>query len=295
MTLFKQFNSLLKLAWRNIGRQKRRTFLLIMVVAYATLATIFFWGFNEGFNDSILQGQARYLVAPAMVMKEAYFDDSNPEYALDDLSLLNDLAKYPEIKAIVPRLEFSALVRSPYASEGVLVRGVEGGLEPQVSNIPQKIATGRMLEGQGEVILGTDLAKRLDVRLDERLVIESSSDEGPQALGLNVVGFIRSGLAAVDGRMVMIDIQDARKLTQISSATGLALELDSPSQDFLSNLNLPTGVKAYGLLELLGPIALRIRAQQYPHLTYWSTLCLFRCPCRHQHLASQHHGTPQRI
>jgi len=41
--------SISKLAWRNLWRHKRRTQLLLAVVAYATLAIIFFWSYYEGF------------------------------------------------------------------------------------------------------------------------------------------------------------------------------------------------------------------------------------------------------
>ena len=257
--------SLFKLAWRNVWRQKRRTTLLIVVVAYAVLATIFFWGFNDGFNSSILTGQARYLVAPMMVMSEAYNRDPSPENSLTTLDIIDDIAKVSGVNAVVPRLEFPGLLRSPYTSEGARLRGIYPGLEPKVSTVPESIAKGRMLTQQGEVILGISVAQRLDVRLGERLAIDTSALAGTQGLGLKVVGFIETGLAAVDNSMVFIHIDDARLLTGVDTATGLALDIDK-SQEATIQANvqavLPEKIKAYDLLSLLGAVAMRVRVSR---------------------------------
>ncbi len=69
-------NTLFKLAWRNVWRQKRRTTLLIVVVAYASLSTIFFWGMTDGQNESLITNQARYIQAPALITTPSYLDFS---------------------------------------------------------------------------------------------------------------------------------------------------------------------------------------------------------------------------
>lgn len=257
--------TLLRLAWRNIWRQRRRTLLLIAVVAYATLATIFFWGLNDGLNNSIIEGQARFLVAPMMVMSEAYNQDPNPENALPSLELAERLAALPEVKAVAPRLEFPALLRSPYGSEGARIRGVAPGPEVAVSAVPAKVFEGRMLTAPGEAVLGRDMAARLDVRLGERLVVDASALAGPQGLGLKVVGLIDAGLAAVDSRMVLIHIEDARQLTGVPTATGLALAVATGQAARIQQAvqaQLPSGLKAYDLLSLLGVVATRVRVSR---------------------------------
>lgn len=254
-----------RLAWRNIWRHTRRTTLLIAVVAYTTLATIFFWSLNDGFNDSIIAGQARYLVAPMMIMTEAHHDDPNPEHALPSLELFGDIADVPGVNAVAPRLEFPALLRSPYASEGTRVRGVEPALEPAVSAVPSSIAEGRMLQRTGEAVLGLELAERLDVRLGERLVIDASALAGPQGSGFRVVGLIDSGVAAVDHKMVMLHLDDARWLTGVTTATALALDVPAGQAEGLQGAlqaGLPEGVNAYDLMALLGPVALRLRVSR---------------------------------
>lgn len=251
--------SISKLAWRNLWRHKRRTQLLLAVVAYATIAIIFFWGFYDGFVNVLLGGQARYLSAPVMVQTESYRTDPDPENALGSLDIQNALASFEGVRGVAPRLEFQALMRSPYRTQGAQVRGVDPGLEPQVNNIPGDVGEGRMIEQSGEMVLGVKLAEELDVRVGERLALDVQSLAGSQGAGLQVVGLITSNIKPVDENMALVHINDARTLTGVDTATGLVLDVRQGSEKTVTEaLNaasvLPAGVAAYSVSDLLGGI-----------------------------------------
>ncbi len=254
-----------RLAWRNLWRHRRRTLLLMLVVAYATLTIVLFWGINDGFIQSILYGNARYLGAPVLISTPAYFQDPDPEQGLPSLGFLSEVEAQPGVRAAAPRLEFPGLLRSAYTAEAVRVRGVEPALEARVSHIPSAIAQGRMLEKPGEVVLGQQLAERLDVRLGERVVLDTSALAGPQALGLQVVGLVRSGVAPVDRGAVLVHLGDARRLTGLATATAVALDVPRGQESRLAralNLELPPGLRAYDLSQLLGGLAEALQTRQ---------------------------------
>lgn len=158
---------------------------------------------------------------------------------------------------MAPRLEFQALLRSPYRTLGAQVRGVDPALEAQVSNIPGHIGEGRMLEQAGEIVLGIDLAAKLDVRVGERLALDVQSIGGSQGAGLQVVGLIDSHVLPVDEGVSMVHLEDARALTGVATATGLVLDVKQGNEvKVATSLNaaglLPAGVSAYPITELLG-------------------------------------------
>jgi lipoprotein-releasing system permease protein len=148
-------------------------------------------------------------------------------------------------------------VRSAYRSQNLQIRGVEPTLEPLVSSVPGKVSEGRMVEKPSEVVLGADLAKDLDVRLGERIAIEASAGAGPQAKGLILVGTVQAAIPAVDEFVVLVHIDDARNLTGVTTATGVALAIAREQEDAVA-LRVNTAlqdtpeVHAYGLTELLG-------------------------------------------
>ena len=217
--------TLFKLAWRNVWRQKRRTTLLIVVVAYASLSTVFFWGMTDGQNESLITNQARFIQAPALITIPAYQNDPDPGNALPNLDFISKIESISGVDGAVPRLELFGLLRSAYTSENVMVRGVVPDLEASVSNIPKKLIDGRMLATKGEVILGEGLAERLDVRLGERVALDVSSLAGTQAAGLILVGVVDINVGDLDQTTVLIHIDDARRLTGVETATAVALDI----------------------------------------------------------------------
>lgn len=273
-------SSISRLAWRNLWRHKRRTQLLLAVVAYATIAIIFFWAFYDGFVNVLLGGQARYLSAPIMVQTESYRSDPDPENRLADLDLQTALANVDGIRGVAPRLEFPALMRSPYRTRGALVRGIDPLLEMQVSDIPGDIAEGRMIEKSGEIVLGIDLAAEIDVRVGERLALDVQSLAGSQGSGLLVVGLIDSNIGPVDEGVALVHIDEARALTGVETATGLALDVRSGDEDRIAaDLNgaglLPSGVAAYPISQLLGGIMTGIEDKRGSMIPFVLIFALF--------------------
>ncbi len=256
---------LYRLAWRNLWRQRRRTLLLVIVVAYATLGIIFFWGFTDGFLTSIVNGQARFVAAPGIITTTAYHDDPDPENALPNLDFIDSAVAARQVRGAAPRLEFPALIRSPYATQGVLARGVDPALEAQVSGIPGAVSEGRMIEAPGEAIIGRDLAASIDIRLGERLAIDVSSVAGPQAAGLTVVGLVGSGIDLVDETALLVHLDQARELTGITTATGVALDIPFGREDAAAaavNPRLGAELRAYPIAELLGALQEGLAAER---------------------------------
>lgn len=254
-----------RLAWRNLWRHRRRTWLLLLVVAYATITIILFWGVQDGFTQSLQVGNARFLSAPALITTPQYFEDPDPEQGLPSLDFLPRVEALPGVRAAAPRLEFPTLIRSAYIADAARARGVDPALEDKVSNIPTAIALGRMLEKPGEVVLGQQLAERLDVRLGERIVLDTSALAGPQALGLQVVGLVKSGIAPVDRGTVLVHIQDARVLTGLQTATGVALDVTRGQEARIAQALqsvLPPNLRAYDLTQLLGGLSSAIGTKQ---------------------------------
>lgn len=246
---------LARLAWRNVWRYRRRTILLVLVVAYAAFGTILFWGLNDGIIASTLTTQARIVTAPVLVTTTAYRDDPDPVHALPDLAVASTLQRVVRVRSAALRLEFPALIRSAYAAQAVLARGVQPLQESTVSSVPSYIVEGRMIQAPGELVLGRGLATRIDVRIGERAVLDTASLAGPQAAGLVVVGLVSTGVLLVDDGTVLLHIDDARRLTGVGTATSIALDVPRGEEDTTARAIqalLPSGLHAYGLTEMLG-------------------------------------------
>lgn len=256
---------LLRLAWRNLWRHRQRTILLLLVVAYATFLTIAYWSFVDGYSESVVESYGRYISAPVRVAADAWYEDPDPENHLADLAFVQALAGVPGVRAASPRLHFPALLQSAYVTQGAEVVGVDPAGELALSRIPSKMAEGRWLEGPGEVVLGADVARRIDARVGETVVVSASSLAGPQAMGLRVVGIARTGVAAVDQTAVIVHLEDARRLTGVPTATVVDLDVARGAEAAVAarvQARLPAGVVARGVWDLVGPIKTDVEANR---------------------------------
>jgi len=267
-----------RLAWRNVWRHRQRTLLLAAVVAYAAVATIFYWSMADGYKLSVLEAHARYVLAPVTVATVDWFADPDPENGLDSLRAVNSALAIAGVDGYAPRLQFAGLLTSPYVSEGAFLLGVEPNAEPVVSRVPGKVSKGRWLAGPGEIVLGYRLAERLDVRLGERLVVSTAALAGPQSLGLQVVGLVHAGVSSVDASGVYLHLADARQLTGLNGATHLALDAPLGHEDAVARRvkqKLPAGLTAHPVWDLVGPIKTDVEAAKKFSLPIGLLLALF--------------------
>ncbi|HLT57287.1 MAG TPA: FtsX-like permease family protein [Limnochordales bacterium] len=256
---------LVRLAWRNLWRHRQRTILLLAVVAYVTFLTIFYWSFVDGYGESVVESYARYIVAPVRIAADAWYEDPDPEHHLPDQPLLSMLADVPGVRGASARIHFPALLQSAYVTQGAEVVGVDPAGERRLSRIPDKVAEGRWLEGPGEVVLGQEVARRIDARVGEHVVLSAGALAGPQAMGLQVVGIARTGVAAVDQTAVIVHLEDARRLTGVPTATTIALDVARGTEAAVAErvqALLPAGVTARGVWDLVGPIKADVEANQ---------------------------------
>ena len=194
------------------------------MVAYATFFTITYWSFMDGYADSVVESYARY-IAPVRIATDEWYGDPDPENHLPDLAFAEALTALPQVRAVAPRIHFPGLLQSAYTSQGVEVRGVDPAAENRLSRIPGKIREGRWLAGPGEVVLGQEIARRIDARVGEQVVLSAASLAGQQAMGLKVVGLAATGVVTVDETAVIVTLDDAQRLTGVPTATTVALDV----------------------------------------------------------------------
>lgn len=126
---------IIKIAWRNLWRNKRRTLI--------TAASIFFAIFFSIFLRSFQLGSYGYMIELSIESYTGYLQLQNPDY-YDDPSidnsfsynqqLIEKLKSHSNVKSIAPRIESFALASNGIQSKGVLVSGIDPDAEKEVSN-----------------------------------------------------------------------------------------------------------------------------------------------------------------
>jgi len=201
---------LLRLAWRNLWRHKRRTWLTASAIAFASMLLVFMITLQLGAYDMMIDVSLRVFTGQMQVQREGYKDKPQMRATVPQAArLAADLRQATGLPAIAARAQGFALVSSAERSYGVPVIGVEPAHESQVSTLPRLIKEGRYLAAVNaqEAVLGAALARNLKIKVgDELTLLGSGKDGSVAATVLPVVGIFASGNPELDRHVVQLPL-----------------------------------------------------------------------------------------
>ena len=161
---------------------------------------------------------------------------------LDDWQTLRRRAlEHPGVAAAAPYVEGEALAISEAqdgASSAIAIRGVEPGLEAQVSAIDERMQSGALAaleSGSFRIVLGAEVAQRLGVAVGDSVVLAiaqgtvTPAGVVPRMRRFEVAGVFYSGMYELDNGLALVHLADAARLFRTGDrVTGLRLAMHDP-------------------------------------------------------------------
>ncbi len=215
----------LKMAWRNLWRNRRRTIIAISSIVFSVLLASWMRSMQEGSYDSMIDNSVKFYSGYLQVQDTAFWNERTLEHCTKITAELKDrISNLPDVTLVAYRLESFALAANHLKSKPVMVMGIEPRAEDQITKISAKIKSGKFLtDGDNRAVLGEGLARYLNLKTGDTLVMISQGYRGMSASGLfEVKGIISHPNPEFDKRMVYIDIETAR---EFYSAKGLSTSL----------------------------------------------------------------------
>jgi putative ABC transport system permease protein len=216
----------LKFAWLNTLRNRRRSGVTVGIAALGTAAILLAGGFALFTYQGLAQISARttghlIVARPAQFQKD---EDTPLQYGLDDVARLRArLLADPDVRHVLPRVEFTGLVSNGDKSTVMMAAGIDPDSEFAVKGPFLKVTAGDVLQGseRGKVMLGEGLARSLKAAPGSGLTLLASTTEGAlNALDVTVQGVFSTGIPELDKRLVYTDVATAQRLivtTRVSS------------------------------------------------------------------------------
>ena len=201
----------LKIAWRNLWRNPRRSLLTLAAIAFASVLLIFMLSWQLGSYDTMINASVRIQTGHLQVQAAGYEEKKEIWRVVEDPSRVAAvLADTAGVAAYSFRASAFSLVSSRERTVGVLVRGLDPRRETAVSSVAQTVRTGRFLaagDATGAVV-GALLARNLKVGLGDELVVMGQARDGSIAAAvLNVVGIFSSGQDELDRGVLQMPLQ----------------------------------------------------------------------------------------
>ncbi len=203
-------NLVFRLAWRNLWRHPRRTWLTVGAIMFSNMLLVFMISLQFGMYGLMIDNTLQAFTGHLQIQAPGYIDDEKMRQTVDDIvPLAEKLRDHFDSDSIAARATAFALVSSEERSYGTAVIGVEPAFERNVSTLPGLVSQGRYLGDQdaAEIVIGAALARNLRVALGDELTLIGSGRDGSFAAAVvNIVGVFETGLADFDRSITEIPL-----------------------------------------------------------------------------------------
>ncbi|MDH3901921.1 MAG: ABC transporter permease [Xanthomonadales bacterium] len=220
-----------RLAWRNIWRQKRRTWLTALAMIFSNVLLVFMISLQFGSYEMMINNTLRMFSGQVQIQYEGYQDSPKMRLVVNDIrNLASEIRDKFPTASVAARANAFVLVSSEERSFGTQLVGVEPGYENGISSIPGLLTDGRYLGDTNapEVVIGSVMARNLKVKTGDELTFLGSGRDGSFAAGvLEVVGIFSSGSQDMDRSLAEIPLgyfQDAFAMQAGGHVIALAVD-----------------------------------------------------------------------
>jgi ABC-type lipoprotein release transport system permease subunit len=198
------------IAWRNLWRNRRRTWLMAGGIGFAVWLLVFAQSMQVGTFNIMVDNGARMTLGHVQVQHPDYHENPSLEDLVSGAPALRDRIETMDgVVAASLRAQSFALVSAEERSFGAQVMGVEAARESKWSTLPTMVADGRYLTSPGEAYVGVVLARNLGLSVGDELVMLGTAKEGGVAAAVaNVVGIFDTGIVEIDRSLVQIPLAD---------------------------------------------------------------------------------------
>jgi putative ABC transport system permease protein len=231
------------IAWRNLGRNRRRTWLTAAGIGFAIALLAFFRALQLGGYATMIDNATALLSGHLQVQRFGYHDDPRTEMTLADANVQAErIRALPGVRAVTERVMTFVLVSVGEKSFASQLIGVEPAHEAAVSSLPTMVVSGRYLRatddvGDVEGVAGEVLAKNLGIDVgDELVVLGSDVEGGVAALAVKLVGTLRSGQAELDRALLEVPIAPARAAFGLDADAAHAIVVRADAADLTDPL-----------------------------------------------------------
>ncbi|NCF52077.1 FtsX-like permease family protein [Gammaproteobacteria bacterium] len=217
------FAILARLAWRNLWRNHRRTFIMLAAIVLGSWAMIFMTALMRGMVTEVIKDGISALPGHVQVHHPKYRDD--PSVAnLIPIPDSEMSAKFAAagLKGWASRVRVPAVITSEYDSRGVTLLGIDPERERGLTFIDYDEIDGRFLESVDDpgIVIGRKLARTLETEIGKRIVIMSQDPDNEIAdRGFRVVGLFTANVTAFEEAFVFAGKSTTQKMLRIGDRT----------------------------------------------------------------------------
>ena len=168
-------------AWKNVWRNKKRSLIILIAIALGLGCGLFASAVMYGMWDSTVNAAIDRDLSHIQIHTEKFKKENLIEnYIPDGKEIEEQVAKINGVKAVSGRTVIDGMAASASSSSGVEIKGIIPDQEKKVTSVAESIKEGKYFEGvsRNPVVIGKELAKKLDLKLRSKIVLSFQGPDG---------------------------------------------------------------------------------------------------------------------
>jgi putative ABC transport system permease protein len=211
---------LVKLAWRNLWRNKRRSLIVLFSIIVGVNAMLFMDGMTNGMLSQILFNQISLSVSHIQIHEKGFNDNRTVQGLIKNPETVEaNIRKNEFVQTYSKRVITFGLLSSASNSTGIYLYGVSPKEEKNVSRISSSIIEGSYLtDKKNEILIGKKLAEKLKVELGDKVVAMANTPDGTIGSEVfRIAGIFKTPSSEFDKAYIYIPIQTAQSMLDLGN------------------------------------------------------------------------------
>lgn len=223
-------NTLIKMAWRNIWRNKKRTILTMFSIYIAVVLALFTRSMQVGSYGNMISNAVKFSTGYIQIHKNGYWEKKSINETFVESEKINKILNNDKnITFQIPRLESFALASSGKHTKGTMVVGTIPELENELNKYSEKIIKGEYLKENDKAILVAEkLAEYLNVDVGDSLVLLGQGYHGVTAADQYLIkGILKLPIPQLNNQLVVLPLKVSQYFyASENRLTSISLMLD---------------------------------------------------------------------
>lgn len=213
----------LKLAWRNIWRNWRRTVIIVTAIIIGIWGMIFLAALMRGMMDAMVRNGIMTLTGHVLIQPKAYIEDPSIVHRIKDPeAVAAALARVmPPGGRWTRRIRIEAVVSNARHSRGITLVGIDPRREAGLSFLAGAVVEGRYLCSQEPLgmMIGKGLARRFETRLGRKMIVMTTDPSGQIiSRAFRVVGVFDAELESTETTYVFVPAVSIEQMLGVADA-----------------------------------------------------------------------------
>jgi ABC-type lipoprotein release transport system permease subunit len=206
---------ILKLALRNLARNKRRSLITITAIAAGMGMMNFTICMQHGTYEDLIGRGVGSMSGHVVVQAEGYQEAREPETMVpDSSSVMTTLEEaFPEAR-VLRRSFLGGLITSTSGSSAIGVNALEPDKTPEDHVIRSALIEGAWLASDRDILIGARLASTLDADLGDKLVFMTQVEDEMTSRLFRVKGIFQTGSSSQDGFLALMTLPASQELME---------------------------------------------------------------------------------